>query len=63
MMAASGRQFAYDGKIIPVTISVGLAGLPDAAIKDASALVAAADAALYRSKQGGRNQVSVHMSI
>jgi two-component system cell cycle response regulator len=61
--ASEGRQFAFEGKIIPVTISVGLAGLPDASIKDASALVAAADAALYRSKQGGRNRVSVHTSI
>jgi diguanylate cyclase (GGDEF)-like protein len=61
--AAEGRPFGYDGKVIPVTISVGLAGMPDAAIKDASALVAAADAALYRSKQGGRNRVSVHMSL
>ena len=61
--ASEGRQFAHDGKIIPVTISVGVAGLPDPAIKDASALVSAADAALYRSKQGGRNRVSVHMSL
>ncbi|MBC8133247.1 MAG: GGDEF domain-containing protein [Deltaproteobacteria bacterium] len=61
--ASEGRQFGYDGKVIPVTISVGLAGMPDAAIKDASGLVSAADAALYRSKQGGRNRVSVHMSI
>jgi two-component system cell cycle response regulator len=60
---AEGRQFAYEGKLIPVTISVGLAGLPDPKIKDAAAFVAAADAALYRSKQGGRNRVSVHMSI
>jgi two-component system cell cycle response regulator len=58
--ATEGRQFAYDGKIIAVTISVGLASLPDAAIKDASGLVAAADAALYRSKQAGRNRVSMH---
>src|SRR5450432_128949 len=59
--AAEGRQFGYDGKLIPVTISVGLAGMPDPTIKDASALVAAADEALYRSKQGGRNRVSVHV--
>ena len=61
--ACEGRQFAYEGKIIPVTISVGLAGMPDPAIKDAAGLVSAADAALYRSKQGGRNRVSVHMSL
>jgi two-component system, cell cycle response regulator len=61
--AVEGRQFGYEGKVIPVTISVGLAGMPDPKIKDAAAFVAAADAALYRSKQGGRNRVSVHMSI
>jgi two-component system, cell cycle response regulator len=61
--AVEGRPFAFESKIIPVTISVGLAGLPDAKIKDASALVAAADAALYRSKEGGRNRVSIHMSL
>ncbi len=61
--ACEGRQFGFNGKAIPVTISVGLAGMPDPAIKDAAGLVAAADAALYRSKQGGRNRVSVHMSL
>jgi diguanylate cyclase (GGDEF)-like protein len=61
--AVEGRPFAHDGKIIPVTISIGLAGLPDAAIKDAPGLISAADAALYRSKQGGRNRVSVHHSV
>jgi diguanylate cyclase (GGDEF)-like protein len=61
--AVEGRPFAHDGKIIPVTISIGLAGLPDAAIKDAAGLISAADAALYRSKQGGRNRVSVHQSV
>ena len=61
--AVEGRQFGHGGKIIPVTISVGLAGMPDPAMKDAAALVSAADAALYRSKQGGRNRVSVHVPV
>ena len=61
--AAEGRQFTFQDKIIPVTISVGVAALPDPAIKDASAFVMAADGALYRSKQGGRNRVSLHMSV
>jgi two-component system cell cycle response regulator len=60
--AAESRPFSHAGKLIPITISVGMAGLPDAAIKDAAALISAADAALYRSKQGGRNRVSIHMS-
>ncbi len=61
--AAESRTFSHDGKVISITISVGLAGLPDAAIKDAAALVSAADAALYASKQGGRNRVSVHQVL
>jgi len=61
--AAEGRQFSFQDKIIPVTISVGVAALPDPAIKDASAFVMAADGALYRSKQGGRNRVSLHMAV
>ena len=61
--AAEGRQFTFQDKVIPVTISVGVAALPDPNIKDASAFVVAADGALYRSKQGGRNRVSLHMSV
>jgi two-component system cell cycle response regulator len=59
--AVEGRQFVYDGKVIPVTISLGVAALPDPAIKDSAAMLVAADQALYRSKQGGRNRVSVHV--
>jgi diguanylate cyclase (GGDEF)-like protein len=40
---------------IPVTISLGVAGLPDDAL-DADALVAAADEGLYAAKRGGRNR-------
>jgi diguanylate cyclase (GGDEF)-like protein len=61
--AAEARQFTFQDKIIPVTISVGVAALPDPNIKDAAAFVVAADGALYRSKQGGRNRVSLHMSV
>jgi len=60
--SVEARQFGYEGKIIPVTISVGIAALPDPKLADAVALVSAADAALYRSKQGGRNRVSLHIT-
>ncbi len=42
-----------------VTISVGVASLPDDAA-DRSALVDAADSALYASKRGGRNRVTAY---
>lgn len=40
---------------IPVTISLGVAGLPGDAL-DADALVAAADEGLYAANRGGRNR-------
>lgn len=47
-----------DGRHLRVTASVGVAQLT-AEDADADALVAAADAALYRAKRGGRNRVEV----
>lgn len=42
-----------------VTTSVGVAALTDGLYKDAAGLLRAADEALYRAKNGGRNQVQV----
>jgi diguanylate cyclase (GGDEF)-like protein len=58
--AVESGVFIYEGTQIPVTISVGLASLPDPAITDASDLIRAADAALYHSKNTGRNRLSLH---
>jgi two-component system cell cycle response regulator len=58
--AIEGNKFTYEGKNIPVTISLGLASLPDPAIADASELIRAADEALYVSKKTGRNRVTLH---
>ena len=60
--AVEKHQFVFEGTHIPVTISVGVAGLPDPAVKDATELVARADEALYESKHGGRNRVTIHQS-
>lgn len=45
------------GKELRATVSIGLARFPDNA-KSAEALIAAADGALYRSKQSGRNRIT-----
>jgi two-component system, cell cycle response regulator len=58
--AVEKHSFVFEGTAIPVTISVGIAGLPDPAVKDAADLVARADKALYQSKHGGRNRVTLH---
>ncbi len=58
--AVEKHRFVHEGTLIPVTISVGVSGLPDAKVKDATDLVARADKALYQSKHGGRNRVTVH---
>ncbi|TVQ57340.1 MAG: diguanylate cyclase [Rhodobacteraceae bacterium] len=54
--AVEAPGFAHEGRPIPVTVSVGVAGLhgPE---DDATAMLARADAALYQAKQTGRNRV------
>lgn len=47
------------GRVIPLTLSVGAATWPDASVSSATGLLHAADRALYRGKQGGRNRVSL----
>jgi len=58
--AVEAHKFVFEGKPIPVTISVGVAVIPDDTVKIASDIVALADKALYASKRGGRNRVTVH---
>jgi diguanylate cyclase (GGDEF)-like protein len=58
--SVEGHRFVYEGTLIPVTISVGIAVLPNPAVKDANDIVGFADQALYKSKNGGRNRVTVY---
>jgi diguanylate cyclase (GGDEF)-like protein len=58
--AVESHKFVYEGQHIPVTISVGIAVLPNPAVKDANDIVSLADQALYKSKNAGRNRVTVH---
>jgi diguanylate cyclase (GGDEF)-like protein len=58
--AVEGHRFVHDGQHIPITISVGISVLPNPAVKDANDIVTFADQALYKSKHGGRNRVTVY---
>ncbi|GIF01071.1 diguanylate cyclase [Paractinoplanes rishiriensis] len=57
-LAVSSRPVPTDAGLLPVTISVGLAGLDEAG-HDLRQLMARADAALYEAKQTGRDRVCV----
>jgi two-component system, cell cycle response regulator len=56
--AIEQHRFEHDGKVIPVTVSVGAA--VNFKTGDAQALIAAADAAMYEAKRAGRNRVCLH---
>ncbi len=56
--AVEKKKFEFDGKVIPVTVSVGAA--VDRKITDPQGLIAAADAAMYEAKRAGRNRVVMH---
>jgi two-component system, cell cycle response regulator len=49
--------FESNGARLPVTVSLGVAGMPEFAAESSVQLVAAADEALYAAKRGGRNCV------
>ncbi|MFF5289032.1 diguanylate cyclase [Paractinoplanes globisporus] len=57
-LSVSSHPVATDAGLLPVTISVGLAG-PDGSGDDLRQLLARADAALYQAKQSGRDRVCV----
>ena len=48
----------HQGKVIPVTASIGVGGYPTQKLDTVDALIGAADQALYRAKHEGRNRVA-----
>jgi diguanylate cyclase (GGDEF)-like protein len=56
--AVEDRIFVFDETMARITVSIGVAGYPQD-VSQKSALVKAADAALYAAKQAGRNNVKL----
>lgn len=54
------QEFDADGGRVRITVSLGIAQLPERTIQTVSEWMAAADAALYEAKGGGRNGVVIH---
>ncbi len=50
-----GLEIEFGGARIPLTVSIGVASLPESGATDPTALIAAADRALYAAKTSGRN--------
>lgn len=57
--AVEQASFDYQGQRLPVSVSVGVAALPEANVNGPSDLVAEADEALYEAKKTGRNRVCI----
>ncbi|MBA2664805.1 MAG: GGDEF domain-containing protein [Bradymonadaceae bacterium] len=55
----ANTPFFYDGRNIAITISLGVAAIPELGARNGDELVAAADAALYDAKHAGRNRVMI----
>lgn len=54
------ENFDYQSTRLPVTISVGVAALPEANVATPSELIRDADSALYEAKKSGRNRVCLN---
>jgi diguanylate cyclase (GGDEF)-like protein len=61
--AIENANFVFEGKTIPITISLGIACYTDDNLNQPEELIQKADVALYHSKSGGRNQVTAFSSI
>jgi diguanylate cyclase (GGDEF)-like protein len=62
--AIEGQRVAFEGKVIKVTVSIGVAvDSVGCGFQDAAELIAAADKGVYAAKQAGRNCVRVHSPV
>ncbi len=54
----ASHRFVHGGLSLGLTVSIGLASMPSRDIRSAADILAAADAALYRAKEAGRNRIA-----
>lgn len=59
--AVEGLALVYEGRPIPLTLSLGVAAFPEVHIKTASELLLLADEALYQCKERGRNRCLLYL--
>lgn len=52
-------HFEHEGTIIPISVSLGVAAIPEVDVETSEQLISVADAALYRAKHGGRNRTEL----
>jgi len=60
--AAVALGVAVEGELIPTTVSIGIAIFPSDSDNE-EGLFKRADAAMYRSKQNGRNSIHLYSEI
>lgn len=58
-LIVAGLSIDTESASLTVTISIGIASVPDPSVADASDLLARTDRALYQAKRAGRNRVHV----
>jgi two-component system cell cycle response regulator len=52
-------QYTFDEIEGPITVSIGISGMPDEAVDSEDKLIRCADFALYQAKRNGRNRIEV----
>jgi two-component system, cell cycle response regulator len=57
--AIEGHRFEARERIIPVTVSIGVASFPDPRVRSAGDLIVLSDETMYEAKRSGRNRVCV----